>query len=318
MSAVLSEAETKFFASGGSEVDPSLGAAPADEPSATTPAEPAAAPAPAAAAAAPAQPAPAAQPAAAPEAPQQVPLAALHEERRRRAEAEQNARQLQQQFEQLQTAMRQAQEPQAPDPEQDPVGYLAFQNRQLQQQLSEIGQWRQQTEQQRQQAMQYQTFVQQVAQSENAFRAKTPDYDDSVQFAMKLEDARLRAFYPDPAERQRVLQTEAANVLSQAIQRGMDPAAALYQAAKELRAAVGVPAMASAVPAVAPAAPVPAAVAPAQVADAAEKIRKGLAQQTNLAAGGTTPPAEMTPEALASISDPAEFNRQWNKMFKRR
>jgi myosin heavy subunit len=242
-----------------------------------------------------------------------VPLAALHEERRRRAEAEQTARQLQQQFEQLQAAMRQAQQPQAPDPEQDPMGYLAFQNQQLQQQLAELGQWRQQTEQQRQQVQQYQGFVQAVASSEAAFRQTHADYDQAAQYAMQFEDKRLQAFYPDPATRQRVLQMEAANMLQQAMQQGRDPAEVLYQAARNMGyagpAAAGA-AAAAAPPAAAPVAPVP--------SDAADKIRKGLAQQSTVAAGGSTPPGEMTPEALAAISDPAEFNKQWGKVFKRR
>lgn len=301
-SATLNDAEAKFFTSRGADVDPSLtgaeGAAP-PEPEAAPPA--AAAPPPAAA--------PTPAPAPAQPEPQQVPLAALHEERRKRAEVEAQRHQLAAQIEQFKRAMQQAQAPQPPDPEEDPVGYLSFQNQQLQAQVQQMAEWRAQQERERQQQTQYATLTQTVAAAEQSFRAKTPDYDQAAQFALQMEDKRLSAFYPDQATRMQVLRQEAAQLMSQLVREGRDPAEGLYQMAKNLGYAGPAPA-----PVAAPAAPAaPPAPAPAPVAAVVETIEKGLKQQAVGSAGGTTASGEVTPEMMAAMNDPAEFNKAWAK-----
>ncbi len=310
----LSEAEMKFFQSKGADVDASLSVAePAPSQEESAPSEPVssstAAPAPATAAA----PAPTpAAPAAAPTAPSnvespQVPLAALHEERRRRAEIDAERQQLRTQLEQMRNAMQAAQAPQAPDPNEDPMGYLSYQNQQLQAQVQQMAEWRTQQEQMRQEQQQYASLTQQVAASEQVFRAKTPDYDAAAQFALQMEDRRLAAFYPDPAQRQQMLRMEAANILSQSIQQGRDPAEVLYSMARNMGYST------PAAPAPAPAAAAASAPAPTPAAAVVDTIQKGLKQQTLAASGGSTPPSELTPEMLAGISDPAEFNKAWAK-----
>ena len=306
----LNEAEAKFFTSRGTEVDASLSApeltpAPGPETSATPAAAPAPAPAPTPSTAAP--PAPAESP--------QVPLAALHEERRKRAEIEAERQQLRAQIEQFQRAMQEAQAPQAPDPEQDPLGYLSFQNQQLQARIQQMDEWRAQQERERQQQTQYATLTQTVAAAEQSFRAKTPDYDQAAAYALQMEDKRLSAFYPDPAVRTQVLRTEAAQLLAQLVREGRDPAEGLYQMARNMGYAGPAPVAAPA-PAAA-AAPVPApAPAPAPASSVVDTIERGLKQQTVSGAGGSTPPSEMTPEMMAAISDPAEFNKAWAKFAK--
>lgn len=300
----LNEAEAKFFTSRGTEVDASLSApeptpAPEPETSATPAAAPAPAPAPTPSTAAP--PAPAESP--------QVPLAALHEERRKRAEIEAERQQLRAQIEQFQRAMQEAQAPQAPDPEQDPLGYLSFQNQQLQARIQQMDEWRAQQERERQQQTQYATLTQTVAAAEQSFRAKTPDYDQAAAYALQMEDKRLSAFYPDPAVRTQVLRTEAAQLLAQLVREGRDPAEGLYQMARNMGYAAPAPVAA---PAPAPA-PTP---APAPASSVVDTIERGLKQQTVGGAGGSTPPSEMTPEMMAAISDPAEFNKAWAKFAK--
>lgn len=310
----LNEAETKFFSSRGADVDPSLTAAPestpAPEPESTAAVPPESAKAPAPESAAPA-PAPAPAPL---ETPPQVPIAALHEERRRRAEADARFQQLQEQFAQLQNQIRQAQAPQPPDPDEDPVGALRYQNEQLQAQLQQVNEWRAQQERERQQQAAHLTLTQRVAAAEQAFRARTPDYDEAAKFALEAEDRRLQAFYPDPGQRAQALQQEAANVLAQAVQQGRDPAEVLYTMAKNMGYGVA-PTVASPPPVAAATAPAPAPTpAPSNVV---ETIQRGLKQQTVGAVGGSTPPSEMTPEMLASLSGP-EFQKGWAKMFGRR
>ena len=298
----LNEAEAKFFTSRGTEVDASLSA---PEPTSTPKPEASAAPAPAPAPAPAAAPAPAPAPAESP----QVPLAALHEERRKRAEIEAERQQLRAQIEQFQRAMQEAQAPQAPDPEQDPLGYLSFQNQQLQARIQQMDEWRAQQERERAQQTEYVTLTQQVAAAEQAYRAKTPDYDQAAQFALQMEDKRLSAFYHDPATRLQVLRQEAAQLMSQLVREGRDPAEGLYQMAKNLGYAGAAPA-----PVAAPAAPAaPSTPAPAPVAAVVETIEKGLKQQAVGSAGGTTASGEVTPEMMAAMNDPAEFNKAWAK-----
>ena len=302
MSAALNEAETKFFTSRGEDVDASLSAPPEPAPEQT--------PAPAAAPAqpeAPAAKAPEPKPAEAPKAtesddrPGFVRQEALHAERQRRQQLEAEHRALMQQVQEMRQAMQQAQAPQAPDPNEDPQGYLAWQNQQLSSRLEQIDQWRAQQEQQTRQQQAYASFTQQVQASENAFRAAHPDYEAAAQFGLQQYDKLLSAQFPDPGQRAQQIQIAAAQALSQAVQQGRDPAEFIYSLARNMGYA--------------PAQAAPAAPAPAE--EVVKTIQKGLAQQSNLSAGGSTPPTEMTPEMLAGIRDPVEFNKQWAKMFRR-
>jgi hypothetical protein len=312
----LNEAENKFFQSRGAEVDASL-SAPAPEPEPTGDADPAA-PTAGSQTAAP-TPAPAAAPevkAADPAAQQaqqapQVPISALHEERRRRAEAEQTARALQQQIEQFQRAVQEAQAPQAPDPNEDPVGALRYQNEQLTAQLQQVIEWRAQQERAAQQQSAYAALTERVNASEQAFRQAHPDYDQASQHLLDAQDRFLQSFYPDPNVRAQVLRQQATNVLAQAIQQGRDPAQVLYDAARNV-GYTGAAAAAGAAPAVTP------AQGQAQAAaEVVKTIEKGLKQQTTIGSGGATPPSEMTPQMLAGLSG-AEFQEGWKKMFGRR
>lgn len=314
MSAVLSEAETKFFSTRGQEVDASLSSAP------EAPAESGDAPAPVTPPTAPAEtapkvaevPPPAAEP---PKPEKQVPIEALHAERRQRQQIEQQFQSLQQQWKDLQDAIKQAGEPQEqrPDPQQDPYGALEYDNRKMREQIEQFGQWRDQQQQTQQQQTQLVQLAQHLTSSEQQFAATQKDYFQAANFAIQREDTRLQAFYPDPKVRASILRQEIANVVAQSIQQGTNPAQIIYEHAKNLGYTGPAPANPGGSPAT------PALVAPAPpVSDVVQKIEKGLKQQTNLSAGGSTPPTEMTPEMLAGISDPDEFNKQWTKAFKRR
>lgn len=317
MSAVLNEAETKFFSSRGQEVDTSLSPEPTAEPTSQPVETPAVATPPAPVVKAPETPAPqATEPAKTPE--KHVPIEALHAERRQRQQIEQQFQTLQQQWKDLQEAITQAGQPQEqrPDPEQDPYGALEYDNRQLRQQIEQIDQWRGKQQQTEQQRTQIARLTQHLTSSEQQFATTQKDYFQAADFAIKREDLRLQAFYPDPQQRQNILRQEIANVVAQAIQAGASPAQIIYQHAKNLGYTGPAPAATSGTGGIpAPAAP---AVPAPPVSEVVQKIEKGLKQQSNLSAGGSTPPSEMTPEMLAGISDPDEFNKQWNKAFKRR
>jgi hypothetical protein len=315
MSAVLSEAETKFFSSRGQDVDASLRPAAApNEPAANGGDAPATAP--------PAQSTPAANggeqsPAAqtTPEtqsAQQHVPLAALHEERKARQRAEQERQQLAQQVQQFQQQLEELKKgPQAPppDPNQNPFEWLMHQGKINQEQLTQINEWRAQQEQQAQHATARQQFHQAISSSEQTFAAKQPDYYQAANFAMQQYDRTLKTLIPDPAERRQRVVQEALNVAWTVMQQGKDPAQFFYQYAKDM----GYTGTGAPQPAVSGGAPPPAP--QTTVTEVQQTIERGLKQRAN-SGGGGAPASEPTPEMALKMS-PDDFNKWWAKQFRR-
>lgn len=294
MSAVMTEAENKFFSSGGNEVAPEL--KPKDAPPETTSSTPTPATTTPATTTEPTQ--------------QQVPLAALHEERQKRARAEQERQALAERVRQFEEVIAQAQkqqQPPPPDPNVDPIGAALHETQATKAQLEEIRQWKAQQEQATQHQNLRQQFTQAVAQSEAAFRAAHPDYDQAFQHASQQYDKMLRAMIPDPAaRRQRVIQ-EANGVALQLLSEGRDPAQFFYEFAKEMGYAG----------AQAPAAPTLPVVPqiPQTTSEVVKTIERGLKQQGN-SGGGGAPPGEVTPQMALAL--PAEeFNKWWAKQFRR-
>lgn len=303
MSAVLSEAETKFFSSSGQDVDPSLkapevAAEPVKPPITAVP-DPVTAPA-------------ATEPVAPTQ--QQVPLAALHEERQKRSRAEAERQALQTQLEQLTQQIQQAQKAQQrppPDPNQDPIGAALYETQATKAQMEELRQWREQQDQVAQYNTQRQQFQQALTSSEAVFRTKQPDYDQALNYAMGQYEKLLSVIIPDPAARhQRALQ-EAVGAVYTVMQEGRDPAQFLYDTAKSMGYTgpqpVPNPGGNPAIPAI------PAL--PQTVPEVVKTIERGLKQQANPGGGGS-PNSEITPE-MALALPAAEYNKWWAKQFRR-
>lgn len=338
MSAVMSEAENKFFSSRGTEVDPSLTATPAHAPADPTP-EPAPKPTETPKAAEPPS-EPPVKPAEAPktaeatkpaEAPKPVekpaenakpptpegfvPQQALHTERQKRQQLEEQNRQLQAQVQQIQQWLQSQQQlEQPPNPTEDPYGALQYELAQQRKQLEQANQWREQQEQSQRQQRAMADLSQRLMSSEHVFRATHPDYDAAADHALQQYDRLLSASVPDPIQRQQQVRIEAANALARAIQNGQDPAEFIYTLARNMGytppvAAVTPPAAVA--PAIPPAAPVPAA-----VADVAQTLERGMKQQAK-SGGGAGAGGEMTAEQLAAINDPTAFNEAWKKAFRK-
>lgn len=174
-----------------------------------------------------------------------VPHGAFAEERARRKEfqkkleeAQSNQTRLQGRFEMLENLIRQSgQQPQAqpqiPDVNTDPVGHFKSQVEQLQRQLAEQNQWRQQQEQQ----STVQTNVARIAQiagsHEAEFKKANPDYDDASNYLRGLEDARLQAIgISDPIARANTINQTALQIAVGALQGGRNAAEAVYALAK--------------------------------------------------------------------------------------
>jgi hypothetical protein len=314
MSAVLSEAETKFFSSKGADVDASLTAeAPATTetpPEAPKPAENAPSPASAKPAELPPEKTPAAEPSKESDKERQL-LGALQGERDRRQKAEREQQQFAKALQEMQEQIRQLSQPpeQIPNPDEDPQGYLLYHLQKQNTELEGLRKWREEQEGGSRQRQAIQNLQQRVNASEAAFRQATPDYDKAAQFAITQHERMLAVEFPDPAQRRQQVAMAAAGFIHRAVQRGEDPAAAVYNFAKSMGY--------TATPAAAPAAPVvPAVPPPAATNEVVKTLEKGLKQQSK-GSGGATPPAEMTGEQLLAL-DGQEFLDGWDKAFKRK
>ncbi len=287
----LNAAETKFFESKGTEVDPSL--KPQAEPTKATEG-----PAPEAQAATPAP-----QPEATPKQDdRQVSLQALQQERARRQTAEQQLQEMQRAIQQAQAEYERQQK--TPDPQEDPIGAIQYQNEQLKAQLEQVSQWRQQQEAAQQQAAFQAELVNRVAQSAREFAQQAPDYPEAWKFVTEARSKQLAPLIPDPVQREQAMMREALEIATQAMQQGLNPAQRYYEIAK----AWGYQGAQQQ-----PATPPP----PVHSTPATETIQRGLKQQSGISGGGSTPNTEMSPQQLANIRDPKAFAAAWDKVMSR-
>ncbi len=307
----LSEAETDFFASRGEKVADGLQPAEAviEETASTQSQDGSTTEAPAGETKAPAT-----APENAPPKPpkpdaRHVPLEALQAERQKRQAIESELQKLQSAIEQAQQA---AQNP-APSFEDDPVAALAYQNNQLQGQLQQLQTWHQQQEATQAQTRAYHEFTQHVVRTEAAFQAEHPDYNEASQYAIQVYDRMLSASIPDPIQRQAQLQQIAAGELARVTQQGGNPAEFVYNFARQMGYAG--PAQPQPVTGATSTQPTSSPPPSSGVPEAVRKIQKGLQHQATLSGGGVSAPSEMTPELLAAIRDPAQFNAAWKKAF---
>ena len=174
-----------------------------------------------------------------------VPLAALHEERTRRQE-------LQRQLEEYQELRRRLDEvrdriekpapatPEPPNPEEDPIGYLRWENEQLKTQMHDLrGKGEERFSKMDQQAAEDAQW-QQVVQSEQAFRRDHPDFTDAVahlrtvtvrglqyQAGIAVNSGKLNPSQADAWINNQLIQLERQTCLS-ALQQGLDPADYIY------------------------------------------------------------------------------------------
>jgi hypothetical protein len=256
-----------------------------------------------------------------------VPLAALHEERERRRELQEELRQARLRQQRLEDTwarvqerissapvaqQKQEQEVAAPPSyDDDPAGYLRWQQDQIVRQVKSIDDWRQQAVQSMNYQGAQQQFASRVMSHEQSFRAKNPDYDDAVQFIRLRRDQELQSWgVVDPVQRQNIIGQEIMFLADSAIRNGNDPAERAYEIAhtqgyKSLRDDA------------------------AAAAESAQKtlekttngqqkistIKKGQQAAKSLSNVGGNSPENLTLQSLADIEDLDEFDRQWEKLF---
>lgn len=174
--------------------------------------------------------------------------AAMREERESRKKLQAELDEIKSVIQQARDQRRQAEE-QPPSLDEDPVGYFEHQNRTLAEKQAAFEEQYQSERQQREQEQQSQQFMASVAQDEQAFAAKTPDYWDAADHLRNTRMQQLSAIYPDTPEadafaqqqgirsaaalREAILQQEVMQYSASAYQTGRTPAAVFYDLARQ-------------------------------------------------------------------------------------
>lgn len=230
---------------------------------------------------------------------QMVQLAALHEERERRKDAEHRAKVLEertnlilQRFNQQPAAQQVADAPKAPPPlDQDPVGHIVGQQQLQGQALQQVARLLQAQEQEQKRSVEITGIQQQAVALEQEYRATTPDYDAAVAHLLASQEGELLiSGFTDPVLRRKVLSEQALGTVIRSLQRGKNPAETIYELAKARGYTAAKPA---------------AEAAPAAATDKIGQIAAGQ-QQRSLGQARGSGPAALNAQRLIELSD-AEF-----------
>lgn len=222
---------------------------------------------------------------------------ALHEERARRKElqqeiariqqAQENQRQLlEQRFAQMQQAWQQQNAPKPPDRNESPIEAMFYEQDRTQQELAQLKAAQQQDYQRRQEEYQRQQYFGKlqsaVTQAEAEFASETPDYLEGVKFLKSQRAAQLEALGMQPHEIIEHVQNEAAQIANSALRNGKNPAEVAYKMAM--------------------AAGYKKAQAASDGQQKMETLQKGVKAASSLGSGGT-PTGKLTVDAIAQMND---------------
>lgn len=235
-----------------------------------------------------------------------IPVAALQQERVRRQQAEEQLREMGERYARLDERLNHIQEAtrkpvEVPNKDEDPVAYLEYENRQLQERLKPLEEG--QTAQ-REYAEQ-QAAINEVSSRTQAFEAEFqrdhPDYHDAVDFLKDQAAERYRIMgVNDPMQLQQLLTRDSLTLAHNAMTNGQNPAEVAYKLAETSGYQAETKDNGS-------------------VEDKLETIERGQRASASLSrAGGDGVPTDLTIEALANMDDD-EFSKisnvQWRKML---
>jgi hypothetical protein len=170
-----------------------------------------------------------------------VPHGAFHEERERRKalqreleEARRERAVLNDRFERLFAAQKQAEAPQYRDPEKDPDPLTAMQhNDQINRQRLEAMQQQLAQDNERRQHEFYESQVIAWGQERaNEYRQEVPDFDDAYQHIRMVRANELHAIGYNVAEIKQALRNDELGIINEAGKRGRNPAEIVYNMAK--------------------------------------------------------------------------------------
>lgn len=194
-----------------------------------------------------------------------------------------------------------------PDPQADPLGYVQHVTAETQRTISALeqrvarseGLERQITEAQLQQAREADLRAWGWGQ-EAEFAQETPDYKDAMQFLTTRRAAQLNVMgINNPAQVQAMIGNDVAAMAMRAREGGLQFGKMLYELARETGYQKA--AQAPLAPTLTPA-PITGAAAPTP-AQRVATAQRGAEMAAGIGAGGTAPRGELTPQALADMSD---------------
>lgn len=211
--------------------------------------------------------------------------------------------------------------PKAPDPYEDPIGYVEHMRAEINREIADLKQHRDQTQQQTQQQVEYRQFMDVVSRAEDAFAAQTPDYHDAAKHLEDSRRAELEVLFPDTPQmrnyarqhglpdvvalRNAVFVNDAQTVARNALMAGINPAEAYYSLAKQRGYKPDATKLVTS----------PAA---KQAADVIDMTRRGKRASRTISGGEGGPDNPLSVSDLADLyaDDPDEFDKQWDKMAK--
>lgn len=216
-----------------------------------------------------------------PEPEKMVPLAALHEARIANREMRQKVQQMEQRFQEIMGKV--APEPQLPGPDEDPVTNFH-------QRIAQLESLIEQSQRQTQEAQYTNQVVTTYSQHAAKFAEQEPSFKDAYSYLVNGRQHQYMEAGYSKEEATALTQREEFNVVQQALQMGLNPAAMVYNMAqtygwKPREAAV--------------------------VQNNLETVAKGMKANKSLSAAKGQPVDNVTLEAIASMSD-EDFNKYWD------
>lgn len=159
-----------------------------------------------------------------------------HSERRRAREAEERNRELEARLARLEGGSKIEDDPfdlsKAPDPVQDPIGALEFQQRAIAAYAKRVQEEQRQGQQQTAQERQFQQINTRMTEHEADFRELNPDYDDAAKHFREARTLELQEQGYEGDELTQALRTELVGLVARTLQSGKDPAEVVYKLAK--------------------------------------------------------------------------------------
>lgn len=155
-----------------------------------------------------------------------------HQERAKRREAENQAREARERYQALEQRLQAAQEGPRPDPQDDPIGYLAWLNDRVDQMDQREAETAAQARERENNQRVVNDVITRTTEYDTAFKETTPDYFEAVGF---LNDARTNDFIVQgysPQDARNMMLQEALGRASNALNQGRDPAEIAYSLAK--------------------------------------------------------------------------------------
>jgi hypothetical protein len=221
------------------------------------------------------------------ESPKQIPLAELMQERRKRQEAEHRYAQAVSRLETIiqQSAKAVEETEEIPDRNEDPVGYLAWQQGKTLDEIRSLKAEKAQSDKQTEEQRVQQQFLSEYQRNIDNFAQQTPDYNDAAQFLLRARDDELQTLgIDDPDQRVQILHQDALTIGAYSMQQGKNPGEIFYNLAKKRGYAK-------------------AAAAATTTVSPLDTVRKGQAAATTLSGTGGGGGTELTAEALLAMSD---------------